>query len=107
MRLNNTKYLVLVFIALFLASTNEVCSKEAEMNYKLESHSFIESDKYYLAVLSDENEIFLISDSFTVFHNFYNYCSFNILSKSYPNHLRFLPKYFSQKKYLDISVLLI
>lgn len=51
---NKAKYLVIILIALFFASTNELSAKEAAQNYNTENHSFIESANFSLSISIDK-----------------------------------------------------
>ena len=99
---NKAKYLVIILIALFFASTNELSAKEAAENYNSESHNFIETVNY--AALDSFNYNLIVknlsSNAFINQHD-YNY------------HLNLLPGFFlnfimpsiKPKIYLDISIL--
>ena len=106
MKSNFTKYLILILIALFFASTNEIDAKEAEQNYKTECHSFIESINYNLTFPKkrrENNSSKYIS--FLPLDNFQECLSLNLSLTSYTKHIKFIPQFFSKDIYIDISVL--
>ena len=106
MKSNKTKYLIIVLIALFFASTNELDARESEQNYNIENHSFVETSNSYIKASIDKQEnnynknffpdLFLLSPD-----NYWNIC----FDSSYSNYLDFLPQFFRQKIHLEISVL--
>ena len=102
MKLPITKYLILILIALFFASTNELSAKEARENYNSESHNFIETAKYdaKVSVFNNLDIKSFFSNAF-INHHWYNY-SVNLL----PGFtLNFFSPSFKPKIYLDISIL--
>ncbi len=54
MKFSITKYLILILIAFFFASTNELSAKEAEHYYFTESHSFLDTGNYTLNISFDK-----------------------------------------------------
>lgn len=106
MKNNFSRYLIFVLIALFFASINELSAKEAEQNYNAESHSFIESVNFSLSIPIDKQKDnckkhfpgypFVISPDF-----YYN----NYFDSLYANQLKFLPQFFHNNLYIDISIL--
>ncbi len=99
---NKAKYLIMILIALFFASTNELSAKEAEQNYNSESHSFIETVNFTAQDSFNKN---LIIKSFSLFAFINNY-DFN-----YPANLlhgfdlTFILPHVKPKIYLDNSIL--
>jgi len=106
MKSNKSKYLILILIALFFASTNEVCAKEAELNYNAENHSFVETINYSLIASidrqKDNNKNHFTAYPFVISPGFY--CN-NYFDSLYNNQLKFLPQVFRKDLYLDISIL--
>jgi len=106
MKSNKTKYLIIILIALFFASTNELDAKESEQNYNTENHSFVETSNAYIktSINKQENnynknflpDLFLLTPD-----NYWNIC----FDSSYSHHLKFLPQFFRKKIYIDISIL--
>ena len=106
MKSNFPKYLILILIVLFFASTNEIDAKEAEQNYKTECHSFIESINYnqtFPKKRRENNSSKYIS--FFPLDNFQECRSANLRFTSYIKHIKFLPQFFAKDIFLDISVL--
>jgi len=105
MKLNKAKYIILILIALFFASTNEVCAKEAEQNYNTESHSFIDTGNYTLNISYNNFK----KDLTNTFHA--NPCVnypgiYNSFFNFLPGHpLRDIPLSISNQRYLDNSIL--
>ncbi len=100
MKLNKTKYLILILIAIFFASTNELSAKEAGQNYNTESHSFIETGSYVLILSKDLTKTF---HAFP-FVNHPGTCSgfLNFLSGHSSQNI---PPLISNHRYLDNSIL--
>jgi hypothetical protein len=103
MKSNKTKYLILILIALFFASTNELSAKEAEQNFNTESHSFIETDNYVLRVSLDvhQNTKTFVTQPFSS-HKECTNSYFNLLSEC-PQ--KFIIPFIRKDLYLDISIL--
>ena len=103
MKSNKTKYLILILIALFFASTNELNAKEAEQNINTESHSFIETDNYVLRVSLDvhQDTKTFVSLPFPS-HQKYTNSNFNLLSEC---SQKFISPFIRKDLYLDISIL--
>ena len=103
MKSNKTKYLILILIALFFASTNELSAKEAEQNFNTESHSFIETDNYVLIVSLDvhQNTKTFVILPFSSQQECTN-SHFNLLSEC-PQ--KFIIPFIRKDLYLDISIL--
>jgi len=106
MKLNKTKYLIIILIALFFASTNEVCAKEAELNYNAENHSFVETVNYSLIASIDKQKDnykkHFPAYPFVMSPDFYFNIYFDSLNN---NRLKFLPQFFHNNLYLDLSIL--
>lgn len=105
MQSNRLKYLILILIALFFTSTNEICAKEAEQNYNVENHSFLETANYSLISsidkLKNNCRKHFTPDSFLKSPDFYyNHCNDSF---SY-SELKPLPKIFHNKLYIGISI---
>ncbi|MCL6100587.1 MAG: hypothetical protein M1391_18670 [Bacteroidetes bacterium] len=104
--MNKTKYLSLILIALFFASTNELSAKEAEQNYNIENHSFIETANYSLISsidkLKDNYKKHFPAYPFVISHSFYCNNYFDSLNTS---QLKFLPQFFRKNLYIYISIL--
>ncbi len=106
MKRNFSKYLILILAALFFASTNEMDAKEAEQNYKTESHSFIESDNFNQNILSEQNDNgYSKANLFSSTISFQSYYLNLIVNSANNNHPKLPAKFFSKDIYLDISVL--
>lgn len=106
MQSNKLKYLILILIALFFSSTNEICAKEAEQNYNIENHTFIETSNYSLFYSGDKQKnncknIFTTNQFITSLDFYCNIC----LDSTYTNRLKFLPQFFRENIYLDVSSL--
>ncbi len=104
MKNNFSKYLILVLIALFFASTSEVCTKEAEMNYKTERHSFLDTGSYTLNISRDnfQNDLTKAFHAFS-FADYPGTCSsLNFLPGLI---LKNAPPLISKHRYLDNSIL--
>ncbi len=106
MKSYKSKYLILILIALFFSSTNEICAKEAEQNFNIESHSFIETANYSLISsidkLKNNNKKLFNPDSFLTSHD--SYC-INYSGSYRFSALKSLPKIFHNNIYIDISIL--
>ena len=102
----STKYLILILIALFFASTNEVSAKEAEQNFNTENHSFIESANYRLSISIDQqnnnHKNYYPASPFTIFPDF---CFSKYPNVLYFSQLKILPQFFHRHIYLDVSIL--
>jgi len=104
MKFTITKFLILILIALFFASTNELSDKEAEQNYKSESHSFIETVSYATQSTFNFN---------IIAQNFASIVLINHQDEIYSgklhsgNALNYAPPIIKPKIFLDISILLI
>jgi|GEM_PF-5722038 len=105
MKNNFSKYLILMLVALFFASTNELSAKEAEHNYESESHFFIDSGNYSLNIPCGNFQKDLTKTfydfSFANSQIYYNNC-YNLLTKF---SSLFAPLPAAKDRYLDISVL--
>ncbi|MCL5030887.1 MAG: hypothetical protein M1480_17915 [Bacteroidetes bacterium] len=105
MKLNKTKYLILILIAIFFASTNELSAKEVEQNYNIESHAFLETGNYVLSVSYGEqqkNSIKAFTNFLLINHPDYSNNYFNLLS-AHPQ--KFLSSFIYKDLYLDLSIL--
>lgn len=105
MQKNKLKYLILILIAFFFSSTNEICAKEAQQNYNVESHSFLETANYSLISSIDKHknnyQKLFTPDSFFTSPDFYYNKSF--VSYSY-SELKAFPQIFHNNIYIDISI---
>jgi hypothetical protein len=106
MQTNKTKFLILILIGLFFASTAELSAKEAEQNYNSENHTFIETANYSL-ISSIDKQKNNCKKHFTAYQFVTSpdfYCNI-YLDSSYTNRLKFLPQFFREDIYLDVSPL--
>lgn len=107
MKADKIKYLTLILIALFFASTNELSAKEAEQNFNTESHTFLRADNLNVKISLDKHNTnsakvltpYIFSDYFDFSKNY-----FTLLSA---NRLKFIPHSLSEDIRLKNSVFLI
>jgi len=100
------KYLILILIALFFASTNELDPGEAAQNYAAESHSFIQTDIFSLTAITEQHEInhSKNNSSFSPI-NLESFRSTNLFRELYLHQHKFISQFFPGNIYLDISSL--
>ncbi len=91
MKINLTKYLALILLALFFISTNELNAKEAEQNFRAETHIFIGADYFGVKIsLNKQNRD--SKKNFTPYLFFYDLDSSNNYFTSLSStQLKFVP----------------